>query len=48
MSWFKRRPRIKEAPKLAPHHISPITQQMMDKSKELSPKVKKKKPEADK
>jgi hypothetical protein len=34
MSWFKRRPRIKEQPKQAPHHTSPITERLLDDAKE--------------
>lgn len=43
MSWFKRRPRIKEQPKQAPHHTSPFTEKMMEESKKRAPKKKEKK-----
>lgn len=42
MSWFKRRPRVKEPPKLVPHHSSPIARKMLEEAKESSPKLKKK------
>jgi hypothetical protein len=40
MSWYNRKPRIKEPPKLAPHHTSPITDRMLDEAKKLGPKNK--------
>jgi hypothetical protein len=41
MSWFKRRPRVKEQPKQAPHHTSPFTEKMLEESKKNGPKLKK-------
>jgi hypothetical protein len=41
MSWFKRRPRIKEQPKQAPHHTSPFTEKMLEESKKNGPSTKK-------
>ena len=41
MSWFKRKPRIKEPIKLATHHrTSPITEKMLEEAKKLGPKNK--------
>lgn len=34
MSWFMRRPRIKEPPKQLPHHNSPMTEKVMKEAKE--------------
>lgn len=46
MSWFKRRPHIKEPEKLHPHRTSPASDQASEKAKETGPtksKVKRKK-----
>ena len=45
MSWFKRRPHIKEPEKLHPHRTSPATDQAAEKAKETGPKNKKPKKE---
>lgn len=34
MSWFRRRPKIKEAPKEKPHHISPMAEKHLKEVKE--------------
>ena len=47
MSWFKRRPRVKEPPKLIPHHTSPIARKMLEEAKETRSKVKKLKKKTD-
>jgi hypothetical protein len=44
MSWYNRKPRIKEPPKLSPHHTSPITEKMLDEAKKLGPTGKQIKP----
>ena len=33
MSWYNRKPRIKEPPKQIPHHTSPATERMMEEAK---------------
>jgi hypothetical protein len=33
MSWFKRKPHVKEPPKLHPHHSSPISESVMKEAK---------------
>lgn len=33
MSWFMRRPRIKEQPKQVPHHSSPTTERILEEAK---------------
>jgi hypothetical protein len=33
MSWFKRKPHVKELPKLHPLHYSPISQSVMKEAK---------------
>ena len=38
MSWFKRRPHIKEPEKLHPHRTSPATDLAKEKAKEVGPK----------
>jgi hypothetical protein len=40
MSWFKRRPRVKEPPKQTPQHTSPLTRKLL---KEQQDAVKPKK-----
>ena len=40
MSWYNRKPRIKEPPQLIPHHTSPITERILDEAKKLGPKSK--------
>jgi hypothetical protein len=40
MSWYNRKPRIKEPPKLVVHHTSPIAEKMLDEAKKLGPKSK--------
>jgi hypothetical protein len=38
MSWFKRKPRIKEPVKHLPHHrTSPASEKMLDEAKKLGP-----------
>ena len=44
MSWFRRRPRLKEPSKLVPHRSSPIADSMMDEAKERGPAKKESKP----
>ena len=34
MSWFKRKPHVKEPPKLHPHHYSPIAENVMKEAKQ--------------
>jgi hypothetical protein len=42
MSWFKRRPRVKEPVKQTPHHTSPLSQKLLKEQKEaVKPKSKK-------
>ena len=41
MSWFRRRPKIKEPSRQAPHHTSPMTEKKLEESKELGPTKKK-------
>lgn len=41
MSWFKRKPRKREEPRLHPHNIGPMSREMLEKAKESSPKIKK-------
>jgi hypothetical protein len=41
MSWFRRRPRIKEPEKLTPHHSSPFARKAMEEAKELAKPIKK-------
>lgn len=48
MSWFKKRPIIKEAPNRRPHHTSPAADKMMDKAKEAGPQKNLPKPTRDK
>ena len=48
MSWFNRRPRVKEPQKLTPHHSSPIAQKMLEEVKKQvrtteKPRIKTKK-----
>jgi hypothetical protein len=33
MSWFKHKPRLKNPPKLHPHHSSPISEQVLKEAK---------------
>jgi hypothetical protein len=33
MSWFKRKPHVKEPPKLHPHHHSPIAEKVLKEAK---------------
>jgi hypothetical protein len=41
MSWFKRKPRIKEPAKHLPHHrTSPASEKMLDEAKKLGPEKK--------
>lgn len=41
MSWFKRKPRIKEPAKHLPHHrTSPASEKMLDKAKKTGPEKK--------
>ena len=41
MSWFKRKPRVKEPPKHLPHHRnSPVTERLLKETKETSGPVK--------
>jgi hypothetical protein len=47
MSWFKRRPHIKEPEKLHPQRTSPVTEQAQEKAKETGP-TKKTKPKKEK
>jgi hypothetical protein len=37
MSWYNRRPRIKEPPKVAHHRRGPISDKILEESKKLSP-----------
>jgi hypothetical protein len=37
MSWFRKKPTIKEPAKHTPHHISPASKKMLDKAKESAP-----------
>jgi hypothetical protein len=38
MSWYKRKPRIKESPKHLPHHrSSPISNKIMEEAKKTGP-----------
>lgn len=38
MSWYKRKPRIKEQPKHLPHHYtSPIADKIMEEAKKTGP-----------
>lgn len=38
MSWFKRKPHVKEPPKHLPHkHHSPTTERMMEETKKTGP-----------
>jgi hypothetical protein len=48
MSWFKRRPHIKEPEKTHPHRTSPATEQAQEKAKEAGPKKPKAKPKKEK
>lgn len=41
MSWFKRKPKLKEAPKRQPHHYSPISEKLMEEAKKVGPQKKK-------
>jgi hypothetical protein len=43
MSWFKRRPRIKEPAKLVPHHTSPLAEKIRKEAKEATNPTPKKK-----
>jgi hypothetical protein len=47
MSWYKRRPHVKEPEKLHPHRTSPATNQATEKAKETGP-TKKSKPKKEK
>lgn len=41
MSWFKRKPRIKEPAKHLPHHrTSPASEKMAEEAKKLGPSKK--------
>ena len=41
MSWFKRRPRLKEPSKPVTHHrSSPISEKLLEEAKKLGPKNK--------
>ena len=41
MSWFNRRPRVKEPPKLTPHHLSPLSRKILQEQKQaVAPKNK--------
>lgn len=41
MSWFKRKPRLKEPVKHLPHHrTSPATEKMAEEAKKLGPAKK--------
>ncbi len=33
MSWFKHKPRLKNPPKLHPHHSSPATEKLLKETK---------------
>ena len=33
MSWFKHKPRLKNPPKLYPHHTSPIAEKILKETK---------------
>ena len=46
MSWFRRKPRLKEPSKLVPHRSSPIAESMLDEAKAKGPTQKEKKPKA--
>jgi len=48
MSWFKRRPTIKEHTQRKPHHTSPASDKMFEKTKESRPKNTSKQPKPDK
>jgi hypothetical protein len=41
MSWFNRRPKIKEPLKQTPHLSSPITDRKLEEAKDRGPKKKK-------
>ncbi len=44
MSWFKRKPKLKEPPKHLPHkHYSPTTERLMEESKKTGPSKEHKK-----
>jgi hypothetical protein len=43
MSWFKHKPRPKDAPKQHPHHTSPVTEKYLTELKKTGP-AKPKKP----
>lgn len=34
MSWYNRKPRIKEPPKQVPHHYSPMAEKALKEAKE--------------
>jgi hypothetical protein len=43
MSWFNRRPRVKEPPKHTPHRTSPIAEKVLKEAKKSgskAPKIK--------
>jgi len=43
MSWFNRKPRLKEPPKHIPHHRrSPVSEKMLEKAKLSGPLVEEK------
>jgi len=46
MSWFKRRPRVKEPPKQIPHHRnSPATERLLKETKESTKPTKRRPPD---
>lgn len=46
MSWFKRRPRVKEPPKHLPHHrTSSITERLLKETKESTKPTTQEKPD---
>ncbi len=42
MSWFKRKPKLKEAPKRQPYYHSPAAERLMEEAKKTGPEKKKK------
>ena len=43
MSWYNRKPRIKEPPKQVPHHKSPMSEKVMKEAKEKTKPTESKK-----
>jgi hypothetical protein len=48
MSWFRKKPKIKEPPKHIPYHTSLATDKMLDRAKESGPQKNKRKTVPDK